>query len=85
VQLQTMGNPIHKTHCDLDIAGPHHFLPITYFVIGDGGYNEKWKNPKTPKNEVSKFLLSYESSNLWVFNSYIWILIKDFSRAKLYL
>lgn len=53
-----MGNPTHKTGCVLD-----HFLPITYIVISDGGYNERGKNPKTPKSEVSKFLLSYESSN----------------------
>ncbi len=55
MQVQTMGNPTHKTHYVLDLGGAHHFLPITYFVIGDGGYNEIEKNPKTPKSEVWNF------------------------------
>jgi hypothetical protein len=55
VQVQTMGNPTLKTYCALDLGAAHNFLPITYFVIGDGGYNEIGKNPKTPKNEVLNF------------------------------
>jgi len=44
-----MGNPTHKTHYVLDLGGAHHFLPITYFVIGDGGYNEIEKIPRLPR------------------------------------